>query len=128
MSPIKKLFNYSSSGILTGAVLLAVAAFGSRVLGFLRNALLASTFGASSVLDAYFLAFRLPELTFNVLFFGALSAGFVPVFMKLKERDSGEAWRLANDIFNMALIAFAAFGLIFFIFAPLVVRLLAPGF
>src|SRR3989344_7350704 len=128
MTPIRKFFNYSSSGIFTGAALLAFAAFGSRLLGFLRNALLASTFGAGEILDAYFLAFRLPDLVFNVLFFGALSAGFVPVFLKLKERNEGEAWKLSNDIFNMALLAFTAFGLVFFIFAPLVVRLLAPGF
>ncbi len=128
MSPINKFFNHSSSGILTGTAILALAAFGSRVLGFLRNALLASTYGASEVLDAYFLAFRLPDLVFNILFFGALSAGFVPVFIKLKERYEPEAWKLANDIFNMALLAFTGFGVLFFIAAPVVVRLLAPGF
>jgi len=128
MSALKRIINHSTDGIVTGALVLAAAALASRMLGFLRNALLASTFGAGPVLDAYFLAFRLPDLIFNVLFFGALSAGFVPVFIKLKKQNEGEAWTLANDIFNLALIAFTGFGLLFFIFAPFVVRLLAPGF
>lgn len=128
MSAIRRVFNHASTGVLAGATILAFAALGSRALGFVRNALLASTFGASDVLDAYFLAFRLPDLVFNILFFGALSAGFVPVFIKLKEQHEEKAWDLANDIFNLALLAFTAFGLLFFIFAPFIVEQLAPGF
>ncbi len=125
---IQRLFNHSAKTILGGAFILALASLGSRGLGFLRNALLASFFGASETLDAYFLAFRLPDLVFNLLFFGALSAGFVPVFMKLVAKDKAEAWKLTNDIFNLTLLAFSLFGIIFFFAAPWVLRKIAPGF
>ena len=79
---IRRLFNHASAGIIAGAAILSVASLASRGLGFLRNALLAAEFGAGPTLDAYFLAFRLPDFIFNLLFFGALSAGFVPVFAR----------------------------------------------
>jgi putative peptidoglycan lipid II flippase len=125
---LARFFNYASTGIIGGALILAASSLASRGLGFLRNALLAATYGAGPTLDAYFLAFRLPDFIFNLLFFGALSAGFVPVFIKLKERDSGAAWRLANDIFNISLITFSFFGAVFFFLAPYVMARLAPGF
>lgn len=125
---IQRLFDHSAKTILGGAFILALAALASRGLGFLRNALLASFFGASEVLDAYFLSFRLPDFVFNLLFFGALSAGFVPVFMKLRERDEREAWKLTNDIFNLALLAFSVFGIAFFFAAPWILRKIAAGF
>lgn len=128
---LKQIFNHTSTGILAAASILAVASIASRALGFIRNALLASSFGAGEILDAYFLAFRLPDLFFNLLFFGALSAGFVPVFMKLYKKDSspkGEAWQLANDIFNLSLLTFSFFGVIFFFIAPWVLERMAPGF
>ena len=74
------ILNRKTKNILTAAALLAVAGFSSRILGFARNALLAYFFGASDTLDAYFLAFNLPDFFFNLLLFGAFSAGFVPVF------------------------------------------------
>lgn len=110
------------------AGVLAVAGFLSRLLGFGRNALLAYFFGAGDVLDAYFLAFRLPDFFFNLLLFGAFSAGFVPVFIKLKQRDPEKAWQLTNDVLNIALIIFAVFGAAFFIAAPWLLKLIAPGF
>ena len=128
---LKRIFNHTSTGILDGASILAIASIASRALGFLRNALLASSFGAGEILDAYFLAFRLPDLFFNLLFFGALSAGFVPVFIKLYKKDKspdGEAWQLANDIFNLSLLTFSLFGVIFFFTAPWVLERMAPGF
>ena len=82
------IFSQKIKGVLMAASVLAIAGFLSRVLGFIRNALLAYFFGAGDVLDAYFLAFRLPDFFFNLLLFGAFSAGFVPVFIKLKQQDS----------------------------------------
>src|SRR3989338_55267 len=114
MRRIGHFFNYASVGVIGGAVILSVASLASRGLGFLRNALLAAEFGAGPTLDAYFLAFRLPDLVINLLFVGALSAGFVPVFIKLKEKNAESAWRLASDMFNLLLITFSLFGVVFF--------------
>lgn len=122
------IFNQKIKGVLMAAGVLAIAGFLSRILGFFRNALLAYFFGAGDVLDAYFLAFRLPDFFFNLLLFGAFSAGFVPVFIKLKQQDSEKAWKLTNDVLNIALVVFAVFGAVFFITAPWLLKLIAPGF
>lgn len=122
------IFSQKIKGVLMAAGILAIAGFLSRILGFLRNALLAYFFGAGDVLDAYFLAFRLPDFFFNLLLFGAFSAGFVPVFIKLKQQDPKKAWQLTNDVLNIALVVFAVFGAVFFITAPWLLKLIAPGF
>lgn len=117
-----------TKGVLAAAAILAAAGLLSRMLGFARNALLAYFYGAGDTLDAYFLAFRLPDFFFNLLFFGAFSAGFVPVFIKLKNQDPSRAWKLANDVLNLTLIVFVIFGAVFFVAAPWVLKLIAPGF
>lgn len=117
-----------TKGILAAASLLALAGLLSRMLGFARNALLAYYFGAGDVLDAYFLAFRLPDFFFNLLFFGAFSAGFVPVFIKIKNENAERAWKLASDILSITLLIFAVFGALFFVAAPWILKLIAPGF
>lgn len=110
------------------ASILAGAGLVSRLLGFFRNALLAYFYGAGDVLDAYFLAFRLPDFFFNLFFFGAFTAGFVPVFIKLKNQDSDRAWKLANDVLNITVLVFIFFSAIFFVAAPWILKLIAPGF
>ncbi|MBI2465700.1 MAG: murein biosynthesis integral membrane protein MurJ [Candidatus Sungbacteria bacterium] len=117
-----------TKGVLAAAAILAVAGLLSRLLGFGRNALLAYFYGAGDVLDAYFLAFRLPDFFFNLFFFGSFSAGFVPVFIKLKNHDPQKAWKLANDVLNLTLAVFVIFGAVFFVAAPGVLKLIAPGF
>ena len=117
-----------TKSVIMAAGLLATAGLLSRLLGFFRNALLAYFYGAGDVLDAYFLAFRLPDFFFNLFFFGAFSAGFVPVFIKLKSENSQKAWKLANDVLNITLVIFAVFGVLFFAAAPFVLKLIAPGF
>lgn len=122
------LLNRKTKNVLAAAALLAAAGLLSRLLGFFRNALLAYFYGAGDVLDAYFLAFRLPDFFFNLFFFGAFSAGFVPVFIKLKEENPERAWKLANDILNITLAVFIFFSAAFFVASPWVLKLIAPGF
>ncbi|MEK7565257.1 MAG: murein biosynthesis integral membrane protein MurJ [Patescibacteria group bacterium] len=117
-----------TKGVLAAASILALAGLLSRLLGFGRNALLAYYFGAGDILDAYFLAFRLPDFFFNLLFFGAFSAGFVPVFIKIKNENAERAWKLASDILSVTLLIFAVFGALFFMAAPWILKLIAPGF
>lgn len=107
---------------------MAVAGLASRLLGFARNALLAYFYGAGDVLDAYFLAFRLPDFFFNLFLFGAFSAGFVPVFIKIKSQNKDQAWQLANDILSIAFVVFSVFGAVFFLLAPWLLKFIAPGF
>ena len=77
----------------------------SRVLGLARDQLLASLFGAGDAMDAFNVAFRIPNLVRDLFAEGAMSAAFVPVFMRqLALGDREAAWRLANNVINALLV------------------------
>lgn len=86
---VLSLFHGRSNRTVGGAALV-IAVFGvaSRLLGFVRDRILAGTFGAGDVLDAYYAAFRIPDFLYGLLVAGALSAAFVPVFTELRERKA----------------------------------------
>lgn len=128
--------NSKIESITGAAVILAGASFASKILGLIRNRVLASAFGAGDTLDAYYAAFRIPDAIFQFVVLGALSAGFIPVFVELMEKQSavrspqsgGEQWRVAATILNALLIALTVFVALFIILAPQLQRLIAPGF
>lgn len=124
-SPRKRI----TETVAGAALIIAIFSVVSRVLGVVRDRILASTFGAGQELDLYYAAFRLPDLIFNLLVLGALSAGFIPIFSKLLAKQEKEkAWRLTNSIIN--LLAFGLIGLcsIGIVTAPWLTAYLAPGF
>lgn len=132
---IKKLFNGSilnsgpSSSVMSAAFIITVAGLASRILGLFRDRLLASTFGAGDTLDAYYAAFRIPDLIYNLLILGALSAAFIPVFTGLISREKKkEAWDLFNGVLNLAMILIVAISLLIALFAPFLMKLITPGF
>ena len=137
---IKRLFQGQINNITVAAGLVAFSSLVSRFLGIFRDRILAGEFGAGDVLDVYCAAFRVPDLIFNLLVLGALSAGFIPVFTsllknplaKVKGWVSGEknkeAWNLVNDLLNILLIGLVIFCSLGIIFAPALTRLIAPGF
>lgn len=102
----------------------------SRVLGLLRDIVIASQFGTSQAYDAYLAAFGLPDLVFYVISGGALGSAFIPTFTGyLAREDQVGAWRLASAIFNWLLIILIPVGLLAAIFAASLVRyIIAPGF
>lgn len=131
----KKIFNRSISSITVAAALVALSSLVSRILGVIRDRILAGRFGASAELDIYYSAFRIPDLIFNLVVLGALSAGFIPVFTSLiKDRQGGDyqanrpAWRLASNILNFLVLGLAALSLLGIIFAGELTRLITPGF
>ena len=65
---------------------MALSSLVSRILGIFRDRILAGEFGASDMLDTYYAAFRIPDLIFNLLVLGALSAGFIPIFTQLTKK------------------------------------------
>lgn len=89
---IKKLFNSQSKTITSAAVVLGAASLASRILGMLRDRILAGQFGAGDELDIYFAAFRIPDLIYSLLVVGALTAGFIPVFTSY--------WNGRKDVHN----------------------------
>lgn len=113
--------------IAGAAVILAGASFASKFLGLLRNRVLAGQFGAGDTLDAYYAAFRIPDAIFQFIVLGALSAGFIPVFVELMEKRE-EHWRVASSVLNALLVLLVLLVLLFIIFAPQLQSVIAPGF
>jgi putative peptidoglycan lipid II flippase len=100
----------------------------SRVLGYLRDILIAVFLGTGIYADAFFVAFRLPN-TFRRLFAeGTFNAAFIPSYAeeKLRREDIGK--KFADDIFNLLLFFLIFLIVIVEIFTPFVVYLIAPGF
>ncbi len=125
----KQLLNGKSKTITSAAIIIGAASLASRFLGVIRDRILAGEFGAGDVLDTYYAAFRIPDLVFNLLVLGALSAGFIPIFTQyLREGKKTKAWELANQILNILLISLVVVCSLLFIFAPQLMKLITPGF
>ncbi len=122
-------FNKTSQTIASGAIIIGALSLVSRFLGIFRDRILASEFGAGSVLDVYFAAFRLPDFIYNILILGAVSAGLIPVFTGLIAKNKKkEAWELINNALNFLALILGVVGLLMFIFAPWIMRFITPGF
>lgn len=124
---IRRLFNGQINSITIAALLVALSSLVSRFLGIFRDRILAGEFGAGDTLDIYYAAFRIPDLVFNLLVLGALSAGFIPVFTSLIKNKS-KSWQLASNMLNilgLGLIILSGLGIIF---APALMKLVVPGF
>ncbi len=101
----------------------------SRLLGFIRDAGIAAVLGAGVLSDAFFAALQIPNLFRRLLAEGALNAAFVPMWMRLRE-DAGPpaARRFGEATLGTMLVVLGVAAVLSVLFAPLVVRLLAPGF
>src|SRR5262245_30647075 len=95
----------SSPRLARSAGLFGLATMTSRLLGLVREQVIAYYFGAGNAVDAYRVAFRVPNLLRDLFAEGAMSAAFVPTFTKVLARDGKEgAWRLANSVINALVI------------------------
>ncbi len=124
---IKRLFS-SHHSITGAAIILGGASFLSRIIGIVRDRIFAHQFGAGDVLDAYYAAFRVPDLVYNLLIVGALSAGFIPIFLELKEKNKKEAWHVTNSVLNILSVGSLIVCVLLFIFASPLTDLIVPGF
>lgn len=116
------------AGVPAAAALLAGSVLLSRVLGYLREALLAYYFGASGPADAYYAAFQLPDLLNHFLAAGALSIAFLPLYTQVRERSEASADRLlAVMLGNLGVLATVATGALVLGAGPLI-RLQFPAF
>ena len=100
----------------------------SRILGYLRDLLIAIYLGSGPIADAFFVAFRIPN-TFRRLFSeGTFNAAFVPSYSSELSRGKKAANQFANKIFNLLLIFLILTVLLVEVFMPGFIFLLAPGF
>ncbi len=115
-------------GLMIAGAIVAFGFLGSRLLGVARTAVIANEFGATPELDAYWVAFRVPDLIFQVLAGATLGSAFIPVFTRLYRRESTDtAWRLASNVLTIVFLATAALCLVALALAPWLVPVFAPG-
>ncbi|KPX17479.1 Protein MurJ -like protein [Pseudomonas syringae pv. delphinii] len=101
----------------------------SRVLGFVRDTIIARTFGAGMATDAFFIAFKLPNLLRRIFAEGAFSQAFVPILAEYKSQQGEEATRtFVAYVTGLLTLALAVVTLLGVIFAPWVIWATAPGF
>lgn len=111
------------------AGVVGLATLSSRILGFIRDMIIAKVFGAGMVTDAFFVGFRIPNMLRELLAEGALTAAFIPTFTYyLKNKGENEAWNLANKVSNLLFLILLAISGAGLIFTPGIVKVIAPGF
>ena len=100
----------------------------SRILGYLRDVLIAIYLGSGPIADAFFVAFRIPN-TFRRLFSeGTFNSAFVPSYMSELDKGKENAKKFANNVFNFLALSLLFLVLLIEIFMPAFVFLIAPGF
>lgn len=101
----------------------------SRVLGLLREQVMATLFGAGLATDAFNVAFRIPNLLRDLFAEGAMSSAFVPTFTGIHERrGADEAWEFGRRLLVTLFLTLLAVCAIGYVAAPALVRIFAPGF
>ena len=111
------------------AALVALGILGSRLLGLVRQSLMARYLGASIAADAFIAAFKIPNLLQNLFGEGALSASFIPVYANLLARgEEEEAGRVAGAVAAILGLVSATLVLLGMVAAPYLIPLIAPGF
>lgn len=110
------------------ASIVGLAFVASRVLGLIREIVMANRFGTSSEYDAYISAFRIPDLLFLVVMSGAFGSAFIPIFGSFLARGEREsANRLASSVITYTAVVTVALGALAFVFAgPLMRSVVAP--
>lgn len=118
-----------TQSIAAAAFIISLAGVASRILGLFRDRILAGHFGAGDTLDAYYAAFRIPDLIYNLMIVGALSAAFIPIFTELIEKKKEEeAWEFSSGILSLQVLVAGFVSVILVIFAPQLMRLVTPGY
>lgn len=101
----------------------------SRVTGFVRDILIAGVLGAGLAADAFLIAFQFPNLFRRLFAEGAFSAGFVPIFSEILEKEGRDkAKRFAEEAFAVLAVALLVFVLLMMTFMPIALFAIAPGF
>ena len=116
-------------GILKAAGVLGSATILSRVMGMVRDIVVARLFGAGMATDAFFAAFQIPNMLRRFFAEGALTAAFVPTFSEtLVQEGEEKARELANLCFTLLTMLVALITLLGILFSPLIIKLMFPGF
>ena len=129
MISFNKLFQANSywlakkqNSILSAALIITIANISSSLLGLLRERVLINLFfndiASQQAYEAFQVAFQIPDLLFQLIVLGALSAAFIPLFTDLKKKNEQKAFQFTSTVMNLVLLIFIFFSVIAFIFAP----------
>lgn len=127
-SVIKKIISNKSKTITGAAILLGAASFVSRIVGLVRDRIFAHQFGAGEILDVYYAAFKIPDVIYNFIILGALSAGLIPIFTSYYNKNKQDAFILINKLIYVLSLVILPISLIIYIFLPELVAYMVPGF
>ena len=115
-------------GVVRAVGSIGLATLLSRILGFVRDMVVARAFGAGPVTDAFFVAFRIPNLLRRLLAEGALSTAFIPVFTSSLTHDGRAGFRrMLRAVAGATAVALCAVSVLGMLAAPWIVRVMAPG-
>lgn len=114
--------------VAKAAGVVGAATLASRVMGYVRDMVMSWAFGTGLAADAFYVAYRIPNLLRELLAEGSMSAAFIPVFTETLTRESKESARhLANAVFARLLVVLVILTGLGILFAPSVVKLVAWG-
>ena len=121
MIEIKRIIKYAGS-VSAGTTI-------SRIFGYIRDMLVAHMFGAGMFADAFYAAFRIPNLIRRMLGEGSFSAAFIPVFSEyLHTKTKSETQKLINVVFTLLFVVLFVITVLGMFFSPLLVKIIAYGF
>lgn len=123
---IAKAYIFKNMSLVKNTITVGALTMLSRIAGYVRDVLIADKLGAGSFSDAFFVAFRLPNIFRTMFAEGAFNASFVPMFSKIK--DEAAAQSFAANIFSIMFFALTGFTIFAQIFMPAFVWMLASGF
>ncbi len=118
-----------ATSLARAGLIVSSAYLGSRLLGYVRVVVIGTTFGAGPELDAFFAAFRIPDLIFQLVAAGAVASALVPIvsgFLATGERS--RAWGIVTTVANLMLVALVVLGALAWLVAPAIMPIITPGF
>lgn len=124
---VKNFIHRENSVVFASGILILTTTL-SNVLGLFRDHFLARNVSTYD-LDIYYAAFRIPDLIFNILIFGAISAAFIPVFSShISKNENKEAWHLTNSLISISVVILLLLAILGYFFMPSIILLIVPKF
>jgi len=115
--------------ITKAATIIGMGTLLSRILGFVRDMVIAHFFGAGMAADAFFVAFRIPNLWRRLVGEGSLTISFIPVYTEyLTQRSEEESREVTHIAFTLAGVILLILTVMGILFSPVLIRIIAPGF
>lgn len=127
ISRLKHLF-LAKNPFTSAAAILIFTTLLSNIFGLIRDRFFAQKI-TTDLLDTYFAAFRVPDLIFNVLILGTISAAFIPVFLEYKtNKGQAAAWEIVSLTLNLIILVMIGLAILLFLLMPILMPLIVPEF